>query len=494
MQTRQAICLIDGQASTNQECQQLGVTFTFELSRGCELPCTDECVVSEWGEWSPCPTNCPPGSCQHNRRRQILRDRTDCPMTVEYRSCQPEVQQYEWRTQNWTDCILSEIDQGAPRPNYYCGNGTQRRIIECVDTQSDSTVHDRVCEDRHLQKPTGIQKCSVPCPIDCVVGRFSNWTTCPQSCDRTDQTRQRQVLIASMHGGRLCPDLVQTRPCPPNCTMYVYESSQPRCDVDYSRETQCGSALQAKPTHCRRNVEFVKVSECLEAAERGLSVAGLTSSMVDLTSPSYCSVSCPSEPTCNFTAWSSPSSCISSCYDQENPFLFQTRALIRSFEQHTNRCLEQQYEVSDCPPMELESNLVSNTTTALVPLNVNGVSECISFSWQVSEWSSDNMREVWCELGTGVRVNGGCPESIKPLSKRPALLCSSMECPTYSTCNSTSGMCQCSEGMEEVAGVCLPLSGCREDSHCLIPNMQCDEEAELCVCSSGYELQVSERR
>jgi hypothetical protein len=488
-QIRQAICLIDHQASSDQECQQLGATVTFELSRRCELPCASECVVSEWGAWSTCRNS------QHNRRRQVLRQAENsraCPLTVEYRNCQPEVQQYEWRAQNWTDCILSEINQSAPNPNYYCGNGTRQRSFECVNTHSDSTVHDRLCEDLDLQKPVGIQKCSIPCPIDCEVGRFSKWTTCPQSCDDPIQTRRRQVLVAPTNAGRECPALEQERPCPPNCTMYVFSSDPPRCDVDYSIETQCGSALQAKPTRCRRNVEFVEVSECLEAAEHGLSVVvGLSGSAVDLTSPSYCLVSCPSEPACNFTALSSPSSCVSSCYDQGDPFLFQTRALIRSFEQHTNRCLAKQYVVSNCPTMEPE---LDNTTTAVAPLNVNGPSQCVLFSWQVSEWNNDNTREVWCESGTGVRVNGGCPESLKPSSRRSERPCASINCPRYSTCNSTSELCQCSGGLEKVGGVCLPLSGCREDDHCLVPNMECDEEARQCVCSRGYELQVSERR
>ena len=499
MQTRQAICLIDGQATSDRECQTLGATITFELSRGCELPCAGECVLSEWAEWSPCPTDCTPGgNCQHNRRRQVLRaeNRHEC-MTVEYRSCQPEVQRYKWRAQNWTDCVLLEIDQSAPNPSYYCGNGTQRRIIECVDMHSDSVVvHDRLCEDLDLQKPAGIQKCSVPCPTDCVVGRLSQWTTCPQSCNNSVQTRQRQVLVVPMHGGRMCPALEQVRPCPPNCTMYKFEiDGPPRCNVDYSRETQCGSALQAQPTRCRRNLEFVEVSKCLEAFERGLPVDGLNTSIVHLiTNPSYCSVSCPRDPACSFTAWSPLSSCVSSCYDQGNPFLFRPRALIRSFEQHTNRCLAEQYEVSDCPSLELGLNLTSNTTTALAPISDNGVSECVSFLWRFSDWYRNNTRDVWCESGAGVRVSGGCPESLKPLSKRLELPCASKECPLYSTCNSTSGLCHCSEGLEKVGRVCLPLSGCHEDSHCLIPNMQCDEEDGRCVCSSGYELQVRGER
>ena len=494
-QTRQAICLVDGQTATTQECQNLGAAVTFELSRGCELPCAGECVVSEWGEWGPCSTDCLPGSCQQDRHRQILRTSSNCPMTVEYRHCQPEAPHYAWRAQNWTNCTLSEIDQGALNPNYYCGNGTQRRNIECIDTRSGSTVHDRLCENLNLQKPAEIQKCSVPCPIDCQVGSFSDWSICPQSCETTMQTRERHILVTPMHGGRMCPDLMQQRPCSPNCIKYVYGSGEARCSVDYSRETQCGSALQTKPISCRKNVEFVAPLECLEAAQQGLSVDGLSGSVVDTTNPSYCSLSCPSEPACNFSTWSAPSSCVSSCYDRGNPFIFRTRALIRSFEQHTNRCLAQQYEFTDCPMLEPESNLTSNTsaatTTALVPLSVNSDSECVSFSWQVSEWNSDNTREIQCESGSGVRVSGGCPASLKPSSNQ--FPCSSKACPDYSSCNSTSGLCQCSDDLEKVAGICLPLSGCLEDNHCLIPNMQCDEGVGQCVCSEGYELQVRER-
>ena len=483
--TRQPICLVSGQMSDSQECQRLGATLNFDLELECTVPCDGECVASDWGEWSQCTCDSV-GNCQHSRRRKILRDGTSCPsMLVDYRQCQ----EYTWRTLNWTSCILPDMEPGDSRPDDYCGNGTQKRSIECINNRTRESVHDIFCEG--LKKPVQIQNCNIPCPVDCLVSAFSEWSGCPRSCDLTMETRERTILIPSSNGGRMCPSLLQQKPCPVNCYEYVYESHEPRCSPDYSAETQCGSALQSQPISCRRNNVFVPPSECLEAARQGLSVEGLNSPDVDLTSPTYCTISCPVEPQCNFTEWSAPSDCRTSCYDRANPFVFRTRALIRSFEKYTNSCLAMQYEFLDCPTVEPEVPLASSnmTTTALAPLHTEGEMECVAFTWQVSEWESDNSREIWCESNNGVRVIGGCPLNLMPLNERYP--CSSKVCPDYSTCTLGSGLCQCSNRSEKVEGKCLPLSGCFEDGHCLIPNMQCDETVGQCVCSPGYELLVS---
>ena len=482
MRTRQAVCLIDGQLRNNSlPCEDLGATVTFDLIEPCEVPCSGDCVLSEWGAWSPCLPN-GMGTWQQSRTRDKL-TAINCPsdvMTRDYRSCP----QYTWRAANWTDCIIPNFEPGDLHPNYYCGNGTQRRNISCTDVQNGLAVHDKLCEG--VQKPAQLQSCSLPCPVDCVVGTFSEWTQCQRSCTEHVQTRERAELVSPVNGGRSCPTLTQERPCPVNCDWYVYESGQPRCSRDYSDQTQCGKSLKSQPISCRRNDVFVSPSECLEAASQGQSVEGLNSANENVN----CTLDCPLEPPCNFTDWSEPSDCVSSCYDDANPLAFRTRKLIRSFEAHTDSCLASQYEYTNCPTAEPDRNVTGDatvaTTTALAP---DTPTECVAFSWQFSSWYGDDSRDVWCESNDGLQVLGGCPLNLMPLTDRYP--CLSKECPSFSSCNSSSGLCQCVSDLEKVEDSCLPLRGCFEDGHCLIPNMQCDVASSLCVCSEGYELKVS---
>ena len=487
MKTREAICLVNGQTADSMDCLQLGAVVTFDFNFTCTMPCPGECVVGKWGEWSQCSCGSD-GNCQQTRHREILRSGISCSsMLVEYRTCQV----YTWRASTeWTDCVLPEIVPGETHPNFYCGNGTQNRDIDCINNRTAEVVHDFFCES--IPRPAQIQSCNITCPVDCQVGDFSEWSVSLESFDddmpRCVQTRQRKILISPSFGGRQCPALTQEKPCPVNWYKYVYESREPRCLVDYSSETQCGSALQSQPISCRRNDMFVQPSECLEVARQGLAVDGLTNPDVDLSAIKYCEISCPREAECSFTEWSSPSDCMTSCYDRESPFAFRSRALIRSFEKNTSTCLASQHELLNCLSTV---ETPSNTTTTTTPLSVVGEMGCVALSWQVSQWENDDTREIRCETSDGIRVTGGCPLSLRPLTDRYP--CLSTVCPDYSTCNSSSGLCQCSSLSEKVEGECLPLSGCFEDNHCLIPNMQCDEMDQVCVCSPGYELQVSEK-
>jgi hypothetical protein len=84
------------------------------------------------------------------------------------------------------------------------------------------------------------EQCGVdPCPQHC---RVSSWVPldhfggCSVTCGGGTQSRSRQVLVPSIYGGRPCPVLQETRrckpdPCPVNCVLSPW-SEWSRCTVE----------------------------------------------------------------------------------------------------------------------------------------------------------------------------------------------------------------------------------------------------------------------
>merc|ERR1719473_852338 len=53
-----------------------------------------------------------------------------------------------------------------------------------------------------------------PCPVDCVVTKWSKWTACTATCGKNGhQVRKRKVVSEQQHGGRACPILSDLQLC-----------------------------------------------------------------------------------------------------------------------------------------------------------------------------------------------------------------------------------------------------------------------------------------
>ncbi len=479
LRTREALCLVNGvRQDTSIECE--GVAVNFELSEPCEMPCPGDCVVSEWSEWGVCPTDCPQGACQHGRTRHILREGIDnmdnCLMTQEFRHCDTEVYPYVWSVGVWGDCTLGPMDVDL-NPGTYCGDGVQRGMVVCANSLTGVAVFDGMCEG---PKPMDARSCTIPCPVDCIVEPFSDWSSCPEHCELTPvkQNRRRGITVHPMFGGRSCPDLNQTRSCPPvNCTEYVLESreSDYTCDLDLTSQAQCGRAVVSKPLSCRRNTQYLDLSVCLEAIEQGLTVQGSQLLTVD-----DCTEECPIVDMCTYTDWTDFSNCTSLCVDGNVWFQFRSRSLISSHGGSEQACESMQYDVTECPMLEP----VPRNSTELIPFNLS--ENCISLQWLTSEFNSTGVRSVECITEEGQSVASGCPLETKPSSI--LLSCNQVMCPVYSDCVG-GGACECGPELETVGGLCLPLRGCKDDDHCLYPSTVCVEGQ--CICRNNFVRMVS---
>ena len=392
---RVPICVVNGVTQRdNTSCTHLEVSFRTQKS--CNFLCPEECVIGPWDPWSMCMGT-------QRRTRPILREGTGCADAVlsQSRPCYQTANTYMWYVQPWKNCIISALGNTD-----YCGNGTQRRIVKCIDGATNQTVFEEHCE--HLPKPSAIQTCNIPCPVDCKVSNFSHWTECPNTCDAlTDQSRRRRILVNSSNGGQGCPTLVQTKLClVRNCIKFAMEAYKSHCSPEYTNTSICGSVSIAKQVNCLKNKRSVTLGVCVAAAQNGVEVIGSE----NLNSvEEYCQRPCPTEPNCSFSDWSEWSPCSRTCYQSNRQsFSFRSRKLLKSLPSYRNKCLTQQYEEWLC---EMTSN---GSTSGIVASNTS----CIEFSWQTSEWYQNQTRAVWCQSGIGTRVSqSGCIDAIRPVAQ-----------------------------------------------------------------------------
>ena len=487
VRSREPLCFINRELHEYSACGAIGSSISFPRNETCLSPCPGECVMGEWGEWSSCSTNCPVGSCQRHRQRSVLRKGSDgcMEMMQQYEICYPPENPHQWRVGPWKDCIIKPPDRGGaeiPSPGHYCGEGVHSRVVNCVNSMTGEVVVDLFCSEADLDKPVTSENCSLPCPVDCRVGPFSDWSECERCASRSVQWRERSVVIAPMYGGEECPDLRQGKPCGlRGCVAHTLRQHGIVSDTDYTTNGQCGSISMRQALTCLRNTAFVSSSQCpnWEAAE----------------SPSYNTSSCPLEPNCTFSEWSDWSECKALCQDPQVSFSFRTRRLMSSHSGSTSACESQQHQQRPCsvepesemPSLESENWNGTEVTTeiSLQPTEMTGT--CLDFTWQVSEWNA-NGRDVYCESNTGIRVeNGGCPNLIMPRSRNET--CDDYDCPIDATCHVIEGKCNmsCPGYFEEIQGACLPKRGCSRDSHCLLPHTNCSSHAN-CTCGEGYTM------
>ena len=132
------------------------------------------CNVSDWGPWENCSVTCGNGTETRNRHVTVPAINQQClyPL-VESRPCFQH-----------------------PCPGMY------------TELLSWLKPKETIFKNQHQQE------CIDFFPVDCVVGNWSTWGLCSQSCGGGLQGRGRDVIVHSDHGGDPCPsDLAETQYC-----------------------------------------------------------------------------------------------------------------------------------------------------------------------------------------------------------------------------------------------------------------------------------------
>ncbi|KAL8591126.1 hypothetical protein ACOMHN_063750 [Nucella lapillus] len=117
----------------------------------------------------------------------------------------------EWVVSPWSAC---RQQAGATS----CGrhSGIRHRQVNCERRKQHQSVDTYLCASVEL-KPPSSEPCELQCQQDCVVTLFSDWSKCDATCQLTNQTRTRRIVVPPRHRGEHCPAFSEMTPCT-NCS------------------------------------------------------------------------------------------------------------------------------------------------------------------------------------------------------------------------------------------------------------------------------------
>ncbi|XP_066531411.1 thrombospondin type-1 domain-containing protein 7A [Hoplias malabaricus] len=349
------------------------------LTQPCQLPCQDDCQLTSWSKFSSCAADC---VGVRTRRRALVgksKKRDHCKNTqlfplseTQYCPCNKYNAQ---PVGNWSDCILPEggrveglLGMKVQGDIKECGQGYRYQAMVCYD-QDNRIVETSRCNSHGYIE----EACIIPCPSDCKLSEWSNWSRCSKSCGSGVKVRSKWLREKPYNGGRPCPKLdhvnqaqvYEVVPCQSDCGQYVWVAEPwsvwKVSNVDLKEN--CGEGVQTRKVRCMQNTidgpsDPVEDYLC-DPEEMPL---GARESKLP----------CPED--CVLSDWSSWSRCPLPCS-------------VNSTRERTARPIRQPGESKQCPP-----------TTEREPCTLN--TNCFHYSYNITDWST-------CQLSERAVCGGG---------------------------------------------------------------------------------------
>jgi hypothetical protein len=176
--------------------------------------CPEDCVHGEWGEWGACSVFCYAKDAasfgSQTRTRQLT------PPKNGGKECEESFMDQSCNTHNCPEpCVVGDWSSWGDCGKT-CGGALETRTRELTAPKYGGEE----CPPNSFEQ----QECNnFSCPEDCVVGTWSDYSTCDLSCDSGSQTRTRS-LGQPNHGGKACPhgsesQACNTQSCPVDCVV-----------------------------------------------------------------------------------------------------------------------------------------------------------------------------------------------------------------------------------------------------------------------------------
>ena len=400
--------------------------------QNCYIACGDECVFNSWSPFGPCSQKCGITAGSRNRTRGVLSDEStvtdfenECPHIqqsdlIDIEPCNHLVcLDYNWVPSVWFSCILNSGD---------CGLGSRSRYVQCQ--RSDGVaVSPTLCIETGRAIPNRSQEWSVPCPVDCLVTSWSEYSPC---CGGL-RSRVRTVVKHDSDGGRPCSfvDLTQSAPCISQCQWVVGDWST--CSLSAGMSCGSGNGALHRPVRCHIDSSIGSDSDCSSVSAKPLNQTD-------------CDRPCSSRE-CEFSVWSEWSDCtlrdplIPESFHCVNGVTIQKRT--RTLEQAGSGGCGSTNDEKDCR-----------------------LPKCLTYKWTVGSWgdcmfdstttTSDcsaglKTRRVVCESETFPAIIDAtaCNQTDKPIEQMNCSLLCTTDCRVSNWSPWSSCSASCGQGIHE---------------------------------------------
>ncbi|XP_060581417.1 spondin-1-like [Ruditapes philippinarum] len=200
-----------------------------------------DCVVSEWNHWIGCTHSC--GEYGSRTRTRVVFQKAECggtcPFDIEEnencnRKCCPVDCTYtKWSS--WDSCSCTEDGCDGEGERFKC-------------TRKRRKLTDSACGGYCDEQTTNIQCGYLCCYRDCIPGWWTDWSECDAPCGQIGtKNRTRGVIQDAACGGKPCQNMKETvtcmgKCCPVHCVLGDWSEWS-------SCESTCGEALQVRTRH-----------------------------------------------------------------------------------------------------------------------------------------------------------------------------------------------------------------------------------------------------
>ncbi|XP_069852689.1 thrombospondin type-1 domain-containing protein 7A isoform X3 [Dipodomys merriami] len=367
-----------GQASIHECLQYAGPVPA--LTQACQIPCQDDCQFTSWSKFSSCNGDC---GAVRTRKRTIVgksKKKEKCKnpqlyplIETQYCPCDSHTLQ---PVGNWSDCILPEgkvevlLGMKVQGDVKECGQGYRYQAMACYD-QNGRLVETSRCNSHGYIE----EACIIPCPSDCKLSEWSNWSRCSKSCGSGVKVRSKWLREKPYNGGRPCPKLdhvnqvYEVVPCHSDCNQYIWVSEPwSVCKVTYvNMRENCGEGVQTRKVRCMQNTpdgpsEHVEDYFC-DPEEMPLGSR-------------ECKLPCPED--CVISEWGPWTRCVLPC-NQSN------------FRQRSADPIRQPADEGRACPNAIEKE----------PCNLN--KNCYHYDYNVTDWSTCQLSEK-AVCGNGIKT------------------------------------------------------------------------------------------
>uniref|UniRef100_A0A9L0IGF4 Thrombospondin type-1 domain-containing protein 7A n=1 Tax=Equus asinus TaxID=9793 RepID=A0A9L0IGF4_EQUAS len=253
-----------GQASIHECLQYAGPVPA--LTQACQIPCQEDCQFTSWSKFSSCNGDC---GAVRTRKRTIVgksKKKEKCKNShfyplIETQYC-PCDKYNAQPVGNWSDCILPEgkvevlLGMKVQGDIKECGQGYRYQAMACYD-QNGRLVETSRCNSHGYIE----EACIMPCPSDCKLSEWSNWSRCSKSCGSGVKVRSKWLREKPYNGGRPCPKLdhvnqvYEVVPCHSDCSQYIWVTEPwSVCKVTFvNMRENCGEGVQTRKVRCMHN-------------------------------------------------------------------------------------------------------------------------------------------------------------------------------------------------------------------------------------------------